>query len=41
VTTYAESLADTGIGAGLIREPDTPQRAQLEAVLGFQLLITY
>src|SRR5438132_1010196 len=39
ITVYAESVADGGIGAGLIRERDTPERTQLEAVLGFQLLI--
>ena len=35
--TFANFLADGGIGSGLIRRVDPPERADLKALLAFQL----
>ena len=37
LVTFANFLADGGIGSGLIRRVEPPERADLKALLGFQL----
>ena len=37
LVTFANFLADGGIGQGLIRRVEPPERADLKALLGFQL----
>jgi polysaccharide transporter, PST family len=38
---FAGFMADAGLGAGLIGRRDAPRRADLEGLLGLQLLITF
>jgi O-antigen/teichoic acid export membrane protein len=39
LVTFATFLADGGIGAGLVRRAEPPERRDLQALLGFQLLL--
>jgi O-antigen/teichoic acid export membrane protein len=39
-SAVASTLADGGLGAGLIRRADDPTRAELRSVLGIQLVLT-
>ena len=39
-TSFAALFADAGIGAALLRSKERPERAVLETVFGFQLLVT-
>jgi O-antigen/teichoic acid export membrane protein len=38
VTTFATVLADSGLGAGLVRREVAPTRAELRSIVGFQLI---
>jgi O-antigen/teichoic acid export membrane protein len=40
VTLIASSLADGGLGAGMVRRPERPTRAELRTLNGIQLLLT-
>ena len=40
LVTFADFLADGGIGSGLIRRVEPPERADLKALLGFQLVLS-
>jgi O-antigen/teichoic acid export membrane protein len=40
LVTFANFLADGGIGAGLVRRVASPERRDLQALLGFQLLLS-
>ncbi len=40
LVTFANFLADGGIGAGLIRRVKSPERRELQALLGFQMVLS-